>query len=330
MISAKMKDRLSIRATNNFFDVLVDLQEGLGENRIPCAWVSKAVRETDSPHEKKKEFVEQWMNEMQKPLVKGSAKYRTAVSSILGGPATVYHALKYRDAASMEEASSFFKEMQTARCACIGFVFWEYMDEMTEHAFTAARSTAPRVPGSDEIANDISKRKREKQKEEAVLGQGAYDTFCELYRSRDLTPPDIECFQKSIKTLIDKGVTSSACKARECEEGILGTFKELKPLNDDDWDAFTKMFALCTMETAIPGNMMKGIEEVASQLVNDITSGKASMDSLNVEDIGNRVLSGVSSSDVQAFSQNIDKILPAIQNMNMGGLDIAAMAKRGK
>ena len=73
------------------------------------------------------------------------------------------------------------------------------------------------------------------------------------------------------------------------------------------------------MESAIPGNMMRGIESVASQLVSDITAGRATMGEIDVEDIGQRVLSSVSTRDVQDFTKNIDKILPAIQNMNAEG-----------
>ena len=79
------------------------------------------------------------------------------------------------------------------------------------------------------------------------------------------------------------------------------------------------MIALHTMEASIPTDMMHGIESVANQLVQDIASGKASMDSLDVESIGQKVLSGVSRRDVQAFATNIDKILPAIGSMGMMG-----------
>lgn len=315
-----MKDRTSLKAIHNFYEILSDLVDGLKEAQASTEWCDRMLTRK-SPDERKEE-VRFWWQELNRPLVKGSAKYRTAVTSLLSQPATVYHALKYRDPQAMEEASEFFKAMGLTTCSTsLGTLLWEYLEELTDESYTALRETCPRVPTSKEIADDIASRKRGKTRgNEAVLGQGAYDMLCGMYTRHQETPPDHATFAASIRTLVDThGLTSDRCKARDCETLLLDEFKALAPLTDDDWSDFTKVFALSTMETAIPGNMMKGIEDVASQLVQDITSGKASMSSLNVEDIGQRVLSGVSNKDMEAFTQNIDKILPAIGNMNMGG-----------
>ena len=318
-----MKDRLGHKAVADFFDVLADLREGLAEKGMSSEWCSDVLKDEHACYDTRRKHVQAWVDALTMPLVRGSAKYRTAVTSIISSPAVAYHALKYRDAGSMEEASGLFKGMLVGRCAdAAGDAFWEYLDEMTEYAFRAARQTVPRVPGPDEIASDIAKRKRDKQREpEAVLNQGAYDILCGLYHSRQATPPDNATFNEKMLVLMrEHELTSDRCKAGDCEAQILEQFGELGPLQSSDWEQLTKMFALSTMENAIPGKMMKGIEEVAAQLVSDITSGKAAMNSLNIEDIGQRVLSNVSSSDVDAFAHNIDKILPAINNINLQGM----------
>ena len=60
--------------------------------------------------------------------------------------------------------------------------------------------------------------------------------------------------------------------------------------------------------------MMRNIESVANKLVQDVASGRASLDSMDVEAIGQQVLSSVSPEEISAFAGNLDKILPALQS----------------
>ena len=71
------------------------------------------------------------------------------------------------------------------------------------------------------------------------------------------------------------------------------------------------MLNILKMERAIPGNMMRGIESVASRLVQDINCGKTNLSQLNIEEIGQQVLSQVDQTDISSFAQNLDKIIPA-------------------
>ena len=66
------------------------------------------------------------------------------------------------------------------------------------------------------------------------------------------------------------------------------------------------------MEAAIPPNMLRGIEGVASRLAQDIVAGKADLGSLDIEALGQQVLAGVDTADVDSFADNLDKILPAL------------------
>lgn len=325
-----MKDRTVAKAQSAFFEIVQDLDDGLKAQEENHVWRTEVLQKRDQGAEARAEVIRTWIESIETPLVKG-AKYRTAVSSILGTSATAYHALKYRDASAMAESCPLFRDLGVVKHGAAGSptstLFWEYLDELTDEAYTATRKTAVRVPTSEEIAQNIASRKqRRNTAHDPVLGQGAVELVSALFTERGLTPPSATDLHSLVLTLVNDGrVTSDVCKARGCKEALEKAFPDLCPLRDSDWEVFTKVFALSTMESAIPNEMMKGIESVATQLVEDITTGRASMNSLNVEEIGQRVLAGVSSADVDEFSKNIDKILPAITNMNMGGGNFGSM-----
>ena len=317
-----MRDRLVAKAVAAFYDVVSDLRDGLDEHGLSCEWCDEVLAAPDTAA--RTQCVQDWLRAVERPLVKGNAKYRNAVGSILSEAASVYHAIKYRDALAMEEADPFWSRLKCTASTAASPLVWDYLDEMTEEAYAAARRTPPRVPTSEEIAGDIAARRARGGRPptgEAVLGNGAHDIMCGLCRARGAEAPDAEAFHRALDELVHThGVTGDACRRRECGAAVVRVFPALSPLNETDWEGVTKMVALSTMERAIPGNMMRGIESVASQLVQDITAGRASMDALNIEDIGQRVLSGVSTQDVESFTQNIDKIIPAINSM---GGDVA-------
>ena len=188
---------------------------------------------------------------------------------------------------------------------------------MTEHAYAWKRTSPPRVPTSDEIAGDIARRKRKKENAH-TLNQGAYDICQGMHTSLNKTTPTIDKFKAAMQSLTH--VTSKKCKDRDSETftDIMKVFPDLvqnDSFSDETWSGLERMFALNSMESNIPVNMMTKIEDVASQLVEEIANGKTSMDALNVESIGQQVLAHVSKEEVEQFAGNIDKILPALNSM---------------
>ena len=87
------------------------------------------------------------------------------------------------------------------------------------------------------------------------------------------------------------------------------------PPSEEEWDCLNKMIGLSTMKSAIPSNMMDGIENVANKLVEDLAAGKTDISSLNIDSIGQQVLAGVSADEMSNFANNIDKIMPALGNL---------------
>ena len=75
-----------------------------------------------------------------------------------------------------------------------------------------------------------------------------------------------------------------------------------------------RLQSLMNMDASIPTNMMRGIESVASRLAGDINRGKCDLGSLDLEKIGQEVISNVSENDIMSFAANIDKILPTLKD----------------
>ena len=75
--------------------------------------------------------------------------------------------------------------------------------------------------------------------------------------------------------------------------GTLNLFPELgkEPVTDEQWELMKNARTLLPWKILIPSNMMKGIENVAHTLMKDMQSGKMSLDSLNMEELGQSVAS---------------------------------------
>lgn len=325
-----MKDFIAKRACNQFFEIMQDFKEGLTEHEFTTAENEKhklffrTFNDTSSTHSKE-QVITEFRTTLMTPLAKGCAKYAKAVQSITSEPAVVYHAVHYNDSNACEMSSPLFKALSIAEMTggsdsplkdAEKRVVWDYLKELSKLAFDAARISYPVVPSPTEIAENISKRKNEKKTESAVLNQSVQEIWSKLCDSRQLTQEN-----KNISVLL-AGMRSTdadvAARTPSAEEEFMTTFpyfRDTTPFSANEWDMISKAKALATMENAIPSNMMKGIEHMASRLCEDIQNGKASLSDINVETIGKEVLQGVSREDVNMFASNIDKLLPAITSM---------------
>ncbi len=61
---------------------------------------------------------------------------------------------------------------------------------------------------------------------------------------------------------------------------------------------------------------MGRIEDVANKLADDIVAGRTDMASVNLSDIGQQVLAECNEDDVSKFANNIEELLPALQNFH--------------
>jgi hypothetical protein len=311
-----MKDVFAKRARASFAELLGDLADSFTER---CSLDLGEFRKTS---------VETWLAAMDSPLKKGCAKYAKAVHSILGSTACVYHAASYHDSSALTTSCDLFaplslKDHLPTLSSEDTTIFWQYIDELNAHAYTAVRKTPPRVPTKEEIATDIAKRKNvytaAGSSNGPVLQNGLLETWFRLCGLRDVkceAPKDVPA---TLFTVVNGTNVMELCRARDPAgfEPIVAAFPYLteRPPTDEEWALLDKALSLATMDGNIPAPMMRGIEDVANELVADIQNGKTSLNTLDIESIGKRVLANVSSEEMSSFANNLDKILPAIQNM---------------
>lgn len=294
------------------------------------------------------EGVEAWCENMHEPLKKGAAKYMRAVESITGSPACVYHAFHYRDTGAMMASSSSpnLKRLDLHTKMLMSDVWdvkskaicWEYLDELNRTAFEAVAPTSkwahrPVVPTRNEIQSDIARRKGTSStssgKSTQSVQEGIRETFQKICALRGVACTETTCrdISKTLSFAAAKTVGDTTlgdmCRAHD-PNGFFGVMKICVgkdvdlgegAIEEETWDLMNKCIGLATMKSAIPAPMMSGIENMANKLVNDIASGKTDLSSLNVESIGQQVLSQVSPDEMNEFASNIDKILPALGNL---------------
>ena len=318
-----MKDRQKEKAVEQFNSTLQDLKNGI--DAIEGDVLDWGSIFTDDP-------IAYWYAQMRLPLKQKAAKWEKAVTSILEKSACVTHALKYKDIPTLECSSEIFRGLRLSSLVgtqgCLSWdnqnLLWEYFDELTECCNRVYRVSAVRIPQFKEISDDIAKRKKERTtvSENTAMHNGMYDLACSMFTNNGLAtaPSKVE-----FETLVAEhmGCKIIDCKSRNADSVAL--FTSLFPdiarkrggLTNDDWKTFDKIIAMHTVDNSIPKNMMRGIEDVANQLMLDIRSGNINDLNFDAEGIGKRVLSTVSTSDITNFAGNIDKILPAITNMDI-------------
>ena len=311
-----MKNVFAERSKKAYWDLMVDFADSLRSTFPDCAetqdWclylknvvVGDAKREADG--------LEKWCAGMRTPLKK--AKYAKAVQSITGEPATVYHAFAYRD---MDAADASFEALQSLSLpdkvksmdAETRAVFWQYLDELNKHAMR----DPPTVPTSEAIAADIARRRGAGT--QPVLQHGLAEVWTQLCGCK----PSRDTLAEVASSKLDETRTvADACRARDPAgpERLAQEFPELTlPLSDERWSLLDKALGLACMENAIPKPMMGAIENVANQLVKDLTTGKTDFANLNLEAIGQQVLTNVSPEEMSSFANNLDKILPALDRI---------------
>lgn len=346
-----MKDVFASRAVAEFWSLMQDFAESLSMACPDCRdtkdwllWLNNVVGNDEVEREKSLQI---WYDSINTPIKKGCAKYAKAVLSITGSPATVYHAVEYHDVdavhASCENIVSLDFPAKLANMSPEQVViFWQYFEELNKNCFKALRKDTPRVPTTQEISNDIARRKASGGKGASSSapgsgengGTGLHQGIGEIWRQLQVSRGvEVKPFDDTIRKRLHD---ASKCTVdgdssniplldawKQHDPNALSTMLRLFPEFGCETDAFTseqyahvdKMFNLIVMEGSIPSGMMRGIEVMASKLVDDIACGNTDLSELNIEKIGQEVLAGVCQSDIDSFAQNVDKIMPALQNL---------------
>jgi len=290
-------------------------------------WCTTLTAGLDADEEECMEFLHRLASYLSTPVPHKMVKYDRAILSITGNPLNVYQVLMYNDADTVSNVFVRLRDLQMAEKVKtlskddLG-MFWQFVHEAIQLVLRATQTVPPVVPTTQQIAEDIERRKRQRDQLQNTnttrgsmsVADGVDDLWKELCHTRDVTPiPLTDALIERVARLVSGETTA---------EEMCRNFPELGDgeYSDESLAIAQRIGSLCAMKNAIPTNMMSGIERVASSLVRDINSGKMDFASLDVEKIGEQVLRGVGEGDVNDFAKSLDKILPALQSMGGGKL----------
>lgn len=324
-----MQDIFSKRHTASFWELMASFLDSLTTTFSDCPatkdWTLWANNVVIGDEAKMREGVAKWHQAMCTPLAKGCAKYAKAVQSITGKSALIYHAVAYKDVDAAHASSEYMQDLDfPAKLASDRMdakaraVFWEYMAELSALAFKAERADLPDVPTAAQIAADIKRRKAPAGGSvQGGLAQ-AWQALCDARGSAGTfdaaTLPSR--LAKAAAAPFGEETVGAGCQRSEpaAFAALAEAMSELQgdPPTEEQWKLLSRALSLADMEAAIPPNMLRGIEGVASKLAHDIVAGKADLGSLDIEALGQQVLAGVDTADVDSFADNLDKILPAL------------------
>ena len=289
-----------------------------------CAWCATLTNGMDLEGEALMDFLRTLASHLTTAVPHKMVKYDRAVLSITGTPLNVYQVLMYRDAATVAkvfprlEALRMDEKVRTLSADDAG-TFWQFVHEAMQYTLRATQTIPPTVPTTEQIAENIERRRRQRDQIQAAtppqslsVADGVDDLWKELCHTRDVKPTSMT------DDLAERVARHIA--ADTDEDAMHLHFPELgaAEYSEESLGLARRIGSLCTMRSAIPTNMMNGIEKVAASLVRDINAGTVDFASLDVEKIGEQVLKGVGESDVGEFANNLEKILPALQTMGGG------------
>jgi hypothetical protein len=283
-----------------------------------------------------------WCTALDAPLDVRTTKYAKAVKRLLGDAATLHCAIEYRDANAL--ADVFAAWSLTDRSSAH---FWPGIATLARHALAAVGSEPPpRAPTRDEIARNIDEHRRVT----ATGGDGTV-SVARAFRSSMIALADAMGhvpLRARVNALEDDdaramcaewgaGVDAElerAIRARDgaacakaawpvlCDDEAATLRAKLKQSDAPSWVALEGLVSFSSVSQHVPTEMMQTIEKTAQSLARDISRGKASIDTLDLEKLGQSVLANCSQTDVDALSGNLQQLLPAIGTLQ------GAMGKR--
>ena len=318
----QMKDVFASRCVSEFGALVADFADSLEES-LPR---SDAVREWAS-HVRAtapRDLLEEWNAAITAHMSRQHAKYVRAVAAITGQPVVVYHAVRYKDATAVDACHSPLAKLSCAVCTRDlsegdTALFWKYLWELSSLCYKHKQTDPPAVPTSAEIGDNIRSRRAQRDApaptaaEPVVRGltQGVDDLWTQLCTKRGVSVPITEAIRKRIRECVRGEFTGDALSVAFPDLGA-------DPFTSEQTAVVERMRNLVTMDDAIPSDMMRGIEAVASRLATDIHTGRCDLSSLDIESIGQQVLSGVNDDDMSKFASNLDTIIPALQRAHQG------------
>ena len=271
-----------------------------------------------------------WHDGMSVPLTHKSIKYASALKRILKDDGNVYHACEYKDvqAFTLTVDVEMLKDLNLnenldSRPDCKE-QFWIFMNQMNRFCMQYFDVQFV-VPSRTEIQENIRMHKALKMPSKPAMLRGFDATIDEVCTSLNVRVDKYADKNQIWMDAMKKNANfKKACEERDLEavRGMFssGMIADLFNCNDalytdDVWSKIDQMFNYMGVHTSIPDKMMGRIESTAHKLAGDIAMGKADLSTLNLSEIGQSVLEGCDTSDMEQFTQNMGNLLPVLQNL---------------
>ena len=271
--------------------------------------------------------VQEWHALMSRPIPKG-VQYRKALQRMLGDVApSLYLVVEYKD-------PSLFLDDEVAKtiAAPLSADGWRALGA-ANGLVRAAVDAGPLVaPSRDEIASNIQEhhQKRRAAAPAAEASSSVPQAFrASLAELSALVGPFEEDFdavdEKELCARWSAMLTpehSARCDARDAGDAAAWTFFAVRAdaakvvrAADKAWPVLLSLNNCSKISTHIPGGVMTKIEDMASKLAEGLQNGTMSMDSLNLQSIGEQVLSGCDTREISALTDNLQDLLPILNSI---------------
>ena len=284
--------------------------------------------------------VDAWVAYLKTPLNEKKVKYAKAIERITNKPAVCMHALMYHDIDGLKvhvqgETSDLAEVILRWPESNIDEddkkELWKFAEKIANAGYDATEQQVPTVPTRREIQDNIKNRKKEAADDGTPSMQRAFfvhiNTLAGIWGQDSVLQDDEQDVKQWMKrwasfTQEEKNGVKNSARCAEEDVDVLNelriAFPEFKvPVKNaaspDVWIHVRQLNSFSAVVDNIPVGMMSHIESMASKLADDIVSGKANMNNLNLSELGQHVLSQCKEEDMDKFADNIDTLLPALQ-----------------
>jgi hypothetical protein len=278
-----------------------------------------------------------WSEAISEPLDDTDVKYTKALKRILGEDPTVYHAIAYKDAKTVDSNDTIRSLLDTKLQACAQenhYAAWKAMSTLSILSYMIHDVELPRVPSHGEIECNIkqhrSARKRVSDGNKGLQCGSMSAAFLQNLSdiAKLLPSPSQEAMIARINGL------SVAEKSTVCSRWVMSPYCGVGDVFGDGVLIDTERHAICSedvitkaepilrklndvakVQKGIPENMLGKIEEYATRIAGKITSGDTSLEGLDMQKIGEEVLQTCSEEDMAKLADNIQNIIPALGSL---------------
>ena len=298
--------------------------------------------------ENEAKFVQRFYEALVAPVPEGiKVPYGKAFRDLTGVPITIFAVAQYHDYSRLFQACDsleiqhvqvkFNKKYETATPGTRK-VLSTVMVSLIDLA-CSLDPAPPEIPSREALASRVEERKRERAEQrmsEVNIGDAQVSMVCSAIAALEgVAPPEgIQAYSNlrgktkddatrawanlssaevdaAIKSR-DLGLLTAACDIDFLNVLDLGSLNGKDKGLDEFWSALRRTAGFGVVRDGIPAGVMSSIEEQARGVIEQIQSGGASLESLDINAIGEAVLQQCSAADMSELAANMPAMIPQL------------------